>query len=331
MKPIPLSIQTIYAELLQRAGAQDGQRGSLYQRMLKGTRYTYLKRQRGRQREDRFIGRSDDPQTAQTVEAIKRANAAATENRKLVQLLRGSGIPAPVSALGAVLDVLAEAGLAGSVVIVGTAAYQCYSPIVGYSLPASSLTTQDADLATATLALAPQNRGDTLETILKRADPTFAAVPGLDARRPPSRFRSASGFMVDLLTPQLRRSDRNPMPLPGLAAGAVPMQQLDWLIENPIHAVALHGAGIPLRVPQPARYAIHKLIVAQKRAHEAVKRAKDLHQAKSLIEALQHTDPWALRDAYDDAAARGERGWRQPINRSLQELDIEPKALQAED
>ncbi|MGQ0483869.1 MAG: GSU2403 family nucleotidyltransferase fold protein [Hyphomicrobiales bacterium] len=329
MKPIPLSIQTIYAELLQRVGTPDGLRGSLYQRMLKGTRYTYLKRQRGRQREDRFIGRSDDPHTAETVAAIKRANAAAAENRKLVRILRGSGIPAPVNALGAVLDVLAEAGLTGSMVIVGTAAYQCYSPIVGYSLPAASLTTQDADLATATLALAPENREDTLETILKRADPAFAAVPSLDPRQPPSRFRSANGFIVDLLTPQFRRSDRNPMPLPGLAAGAVPMQHLDWLIENPIHAVALHGAGIPLRVPQPARYAIHKLIVAQKRAHDAVKRTKDLHQAKSLIEALRHSDPWALRDAYEHAAAQGERGWRRPIDRSLKELGIEPEALRA--
>jgi hypothetical protein len=90
MKPIPLSIQTIYAELQQRVGTQDTMRGSVYERVLKGARYTYLKRQRGRQREDRFIGRSDDPQTAETVEAIKRANATAAENRKLVRLLRGS-------------------------------------------------------------------------------------------------------------------------------------------------------------------------------------------------------------------------------------------------
>jgi hypothetical protein len=65
MKPIPLSIQTIYAEFQQRAGAHGGLRGSVYERVLKGARYTYLKRQRGRQREDRFIGRLDDPPTAE--------------------------------------------------------------------------------------------------------------------------------------------------------------------------------------------------------------------------------------------------------------------------
>jgi hypothetical protein len=171
-------------------------------------------------------------------------------------------------------------------VIVGTAAYQCYSPIVGYSLPAASLTTQDADLATASPALAPENREDTLETILKRADPTFAAVP---------------------------------------------MQHLGWLMESPIRAVALYGAGIPLRVPAPARYAMHKLIVAQKRGQDTVKRTKDLYQAKSLIETLRQSDPWVLRDAYEDAAARGGREWRQPIRRSLKELDIEPRALTAKD
>jgi hypothetical protein len=102
-------------------------------------------------------------------------------------------------------------------------------------------------------------------TILRRADPTFAGRLGLNPKDLPSSFRANSGFTVDLLTPVLRRDDRNPMPLTNLRAGAVPLQHLKWLIENPVPVTVLHGSGIPAFVPQPARYAIHRLIIAQKR------------------------------------------------------------------
>ena len=167
--------------------------------------------------------------------------------------------------------------------------------------------TQDADLATASLALAGDDGEETLETILKRADKTFAGLPGLDRKAFPSRFRSASGFLVDLLTPKLRRNDKSPMPLKRLGAGAIPLQHLAWLIEEPVQAVALHGPGIPIRVPAPARYGVHKLIIAQKRAAENVKRQKDLMQAKSLMEALAEMirGPGRMRSKCSGAARRG--------------------------
>ncbi|NNE23402.1 MAG: hypothetical protein HKN11_12415, partial [Rhizobiales bacterium] len=64
--------------------------------------------------------------------------------------------------------------------------------------------------------------------------------------------------------------------------------------------------------------------LAQKRSpSERVKRAKDLLQAKALVEALGITDPHALRDAMDDALAKGVRGWKQPMLRSLKELELD--------
>lgn len=162
---------------------------------------------------------------------------------------------------------------------------------------------------------------DTLTAILKRADPTFAGVPGLARNALPSRFRSADGFIVDVLTPRYRSTDPDPLPLTRLAAGATPLQHLDWLIEEPIRTVALHGAGIAIVAPQPARYAVHKLIVAQKRpAGQAAKRAKDLVQAHALITALEVNAPFALEDALASARSRGRDGWARPIDRSLAEL-----------
>jgi hypothetical protein len=190
--------------------------------------------------------------------------------------------------------------------------------------------TQDADLATASLAISADDGSETLHTILKRANPTFAPLPGLKPQAPPSHFRSASGFVVDLLTPQRTRNDPNPVPLKGLAAGAAPLQHLRWLMENPVLAVALHGPGVPVRVPAPARYAAHKLIVAQKRSGaDIAKRPKDLAQAKGLIEALLRSDPWSIKDAIEDAGSQGKQGWARLIDQSMKELNIE-SAISAE-
>ncbi len=53
-----------------------------------------------------------------------------------------------------------------------------------------------------------------------------------------------------------------PVPMPALGgAAAIPLRFLDYLIHEPIRAVLLHGAGVPVLVPSPERYAIHKLIV----------------------------------------------------------------------
>jgi hypothetical protein len=320
MQRIPLSIQTVYADLVQQAHAASRHEGSVYAQTIKGHEYLYVRRSVGAVRRDVFLGRADDPDVKAKASAAKSEMVNVVQRRTIVSSLRSFGLPAPTTELGRVLDALADAGLFETAVLVGTAAYQCYSPIVGVALPSAALMTQDADLATASLALVGHDGEETLETILKRADKTFSALPGLDRKALPSRFRSRSGFMVDLLTPKLRRSDKGPMPVKRLGAGAAPLQHLAWLIDEPVQAVALHGPGIPVRVPSPARYGVHKLVIAQKRAAENVKRKKDLIQAKSLMEALEESDPWAWKDAIDDACAQGKAGWAEPIKRSLKEL-----------
>ncbi|WJI64332.1 GSU2403 family nucleotidyltransferase fold protein [Mesorhizobium sp. C416B] len=39
---------------------------------------------------------------------------------------------------------------------------------------------------------------------------------------------------------------------------------LDFLIRDPIRTALLHRSGLPVLVPSPQRYAIHKLIVASR-------------------------------------------------------------------
>ena len=91
-------------------------------------------------------------------------------------------------------------------------------------------------------------------------------------------------------------------------------------IENPVPAVALWGAGVAVRIPQPARFAVHKLMVAQRRAHDRIKRRKDLDQANAMMAALAAHDPFAIEDAIEDARAQG-KSWSKEIDRSLAELE----------
>lgn len=317
------ALQTLYADLVQQVVDRGEKPASIYTQKKGGVAFLYARRTVGTVRLDRYLGLAEDPAIQHLAETIRSAQNQARQGRKTVSLLKRAGIPAPNTSLGRVLDAMSDSGLFATGVLVGTAAYQCYSPIVGAALPAASLMTQDADFATAKLAIAADDGEASMLDILQRADASFRGVPGLRPSAPPSSFRSADGFRVDMLTPVFRRNDPDPMPLPKLKAGATPLQYLSWLIAEPVPAVVLAASGILVRVPTPARFAVHKLIVAQRRrSDERLKRQKDLLQAKALMSVLAETDPEQLATALRSARAHGKDGWSEPIRKSLAELAV---------
>lgn len=316
------TIRTIFSDLVQQVESAPPA-GSVYTRQRDGTSYLYAKIPVGSDRVDRFLGKSGGEQAEAEAASLRLGGELAKKRRDIVSMLKRARLAGPDRTLGAALDAIAHAGLfRQGAVLVGTAAYMTFEPLVGRRLPAPTLMTGDLDLATARLALSAEPP-EGIERILHRADPTFTSIPQLDPGKPPSRFRNAEGYLVDLLTPVRSRADRNPMPLAALEAGAAPLQYLDWLIEDPVPTVALWGAGIAVNVPQPARFAIHKLILAQRRDQaNRHKRMKDLDQARALIEVLLDHDRYALEDALSDARSRGRKGWAEPIDRSINELGL---------
>jgi hypothetical protein len=314
------ALLTLFADLVQQVETAE-RGGSVYRRARGGSVYHYAKVPVGSVRVDTFIGQVGDPAADARAAALGAGMAQARARRAVVAMLRRGGLAGPDRMTGATLDAISHAGLfrAGAVVV-GTVAYMLSEPHVGQRLPAPMRMTGDLDLATMDVALAA-DPPDSMQAILARADPGFAPVMQLDPRRPPSRFRSPQGYFVDLIVQRRRGGETNPVPLPALQAGAAPLQHLAWLIEHPVRTVALWGAGVPVAIPQPARFAVHKLMLAQRRGPaDRIKRGKDLAQAASLIAALRRHDPFALEDALDDARARGRDGWRRPIDRSLAEL-----------
>jgi hypothetical protein len=271
MKLIRSALLTLYADLLQQLQETTLPAGSVRTQEVKGKEYFKANITIGVSRGTLYIGATTDPEARRKADAIQGEMQRARGRRQTVGLLRRSGIPAQTTELGRVLEVLASVDLfRKGAVLVGTAAYQCYSPLVGTILPAASMMTQDVDLATASLALSageghgieidsnrarPAASSPSLEDVLRLADPTFEGVPGLTPTAFPSHFQAKSGFMVDILTPVGSRADPNPMPIPALRAAGIPLQHLDWLIDSPSRAVrrrspSLRASTGAIRGPQ---------------------------------------------------------------------------------
>lgn len=333
MRRLSLSLQTIYADLAQKIRPDAPLPGSISVRTVHGVERLYSTERHGATRIQRYLGPANDPAIAATAEAIRREEAIAKQRRKNVTMLKSAGVQGPSQEVGRVLEVMSRAGLfSAGLVLVGTIAFQTYPILLGYDLGASGMMTQDVDVVAASVkaSIGTKAAGDeggpsatpaTLDMLglLKRADASFAGVPGLDRKAYPNKFTAANGLDVELLTPIRKRDEGNPVALTALGASAVPLQYLEYLVQDAVPAVVLHGAGVPVLVPQPARYAVHKLIVAQLREAHSSKAGKDRVQAKVLMDALDDGDPDALQDALDDALSRGP-SWRKHVYAGLGQI-----------
>ncbi|MEO6264220.1 MAG: GSU2403 family nucleotidyltransferase fold protein [Luteimonas sp.] len=126
---------------------------------------------------------------------------------------------------------------------------------------------------------------------------------------------------IDFLT-TLRRAGRE-VHAPQLGVTLSPLKFLDYLIEAPGQAVLLDRADATLvNLPDPARYGLHKLIVAYERGAKHPKHDKDIMQALALIEWHLQRAPHALVDAWTDLATRG-AGW---VKRARASLALAPVA-----
>ena len=127
--------------------------------------------------------------------------------------------------------------------------------------------------------------------------------------------------MVDFLAPKMRETD-DVLMLQPLGVYAQTLTYLNFLIAEPIPAVALYRSGTLVQIPQPERYAVHKLIVAQRRPiGSEAKARKDLAQAELLIRILAEDRPYALEEALERAMAAGPK-WRDAIGKSLRQKPL---------
>ncbi|MGQ0674737.1 MAG: nucleotidyltransferase family protein [Rhodospirillales bacterium] len=316
--PAPtLVMQTAYAELLERCANAAfaeafAEAGSFVPKTIKGRRYWYFQTSGAEGRRQKYVG-LETPELLEKIERHREARHDERERSALVStLVRSFGFPRPIPEIGGIIAALAEAGifrLRG--VLVGTAAYQTYSAMLGTKLPHALLQTGDVDIAQfKNVSVAVEDRTPPVADVLKSVDKTFRAVPIIAAGTKSTHYVAKGGFRVDFLTPNEGGDTGDPQPLPAFQTDAQPLRFLDFLIHEPEPAVVLHGDGVHVLVPSPQRYAVHKLIVSRLRRVGAAKSGKDIRQAEALIEALGEKRPRELKSVYEEADGRGPK-WRQ--------------------
>jgi hypothetical protein len=241
------------------------------------------------------------------------------ERARLVRLLRGEQFLGMDNATGSLVAALAKAGvfrLGG--VLVGSNAFRMYEGELGIRLRFDQTAmTNDLDIASfEKLSLALE------ETVLPSMEEVlgtfqFSPVSSLDKEKVWRWRQSKSQTLVEFLTPSFGE-DENLRELAALGVSAQSLHFLNYLIADPIHAAGVYREGILVHIPRPEKFAIHKLIVADRRRDgpDSIKARKDLMQADILLSVLAEDRPADLFEAYEDALSRGPK-WRERIERSL--------------
>ncbi|MFA5844557.1 MAG: GSU2403 family nucleotidyltransferase fold protein [Coriobacteriia bacterium] len=303
--------------------------------MVKGQEYYYFQHMGpGGTKRQTYLGRRDaalDELADRFAEG--RANVAADQRsiERLAALLRAGGAMVTDAPSARVLRALADAGVfhAGGV-LVGTHAFVVLGNLLGVRW-GTSLRTQDVDIAAdPKLDIAVPGVDADLPSARDSLEMGFLPVPGLDPKSPTTSFKvRGRSLRVDLLTPAARARSR-PVSLPRFAAAAQPLRFLDYLIDSSVRAAVVGGGVVAVNVPDAARFALHKLMIAGERpVAMQPKREKDLSQAAQILEVLHADRPGDLVLAWEALAVRG-KSWASRVAKSASALDrISPVAAQS--
>jgi hypothetical protein len=236
-------------------------------------------------------------------------------------LVRAYGLPRIIPEFGNIVAALAKAGvfrLHG--VLIGTAAYQTYSAMLGAKLPITIQQTGDVDIAQFEhISVAVGDQTPPVLEVLKKVDKTFRPLPHVHNKHSVTSYRANSGLGVDFLTPNEGPNTDAPKRLPALQTEAEPLRFLGYLIRDPESAVVLHEAGIYVKVPAPERYAVHKLMVSRRRPAGTAKQEKDIQQAAALLGMLAQKRAFELKTSWKEAYQIGIR-WSQLLGEGLSQL-----------
>jgi hypothetical protein len=327
---IDLETKTLYAELLSRMQALHafrpvaGLKGSFSINKVAGRDYVYFHHHAiGGRLVQVYVGALDN-----TTERLMREYA---EGKTDVRAAREIGwrlairIPAGVDMLTDKLTARVMRSLAGAGVfrlggvVVGTHAYKAIGMMYGVSWQLDTIVTSDIASRNVSVAI-PMITAD-IPTVMDSLNMGFLPVPDMNLQQPSTFFVvRRDRLRLDVLTPKTTKSYDSVF-IPRFGCAAMPLDYLSYLIESPVQAVLINNDDpVLINVPQPARYALHKLIVSQIRNRSnSTKSNKDLHQAHQLLSLIQTIQPDDIRSAWENLIARGPK-WRKPAEKGMKSM-----------
>ena len=267
-------------------------------KMVRNTEYLF------RDRDRRGNGKSLGPRSEQTQELLAAFSAGRTlaqerlslitekiqEQARLNKALRLNRVPRVVAR---VLRELDEAGLHDSFTVIGTQALYAYEAAAGSHFLLELLASGDVDLLydarQKMVVVSEKLDGNGLLGLLKKADKTFECV-----RENGYRAANAGQFMVDLvIAPRgMHAAENITFSESDLIATEVP--GLQWLLNSPkLDTVAIDEDGwpVPMRVPDPRAFALHKAWISGLPTREPLKKPRDLDQARAVAQLVQDQMP----------------------------------------
>ncbi len=329
--PLSSSAQSAYAELLEVTRHQELARsvgnlsGSFNRKKVKGVDYWYYQftDSAGRGTRQVFVGRDDEPLRA----LVEKARAKDTRHvDTLAKAAITLGCAGATPGHFRIVRRLNEIGFfsAGGV-LVGAHAFLAYGNALGVAWRDLGRT-QDIDFAHAgrnvSLALPSGLHVDTRDAIAS-LEAGFLPVPGFRPWDKTGSFVSKvdKQLRVDFLTP-LVGGKGDVYEHVQLGVNLQPLRFLEFILEDVHQAVVLSPVGaVMANVPDPARFALHKLLVfAERRARNPEKALKDLKHAAALLEVLCEFRRDDVLSLWKDLLARG-AGWRGRARKALTALE----------
>ena len=330
-RSLPAAAQSAYAEVLEVARQQDLDRsvgnlsGSFNRKVVKGVPYWYyqFRDSAGGATRQVFVGR--DSERLQALVAESRTK----DDRRLDAMAKAAmalGCSAATPAHFRIVRRLNEIGFFGAGgVLVGAHAFLAYGNALGVTWGDLGRT-QDIDFAHAgrnvSLALPTTLHVKTREAV-ESLEEGFLPVRGFRPWERTSTFVSKvdKQLRVDFLTPMVG-GKAEVFEHDGLGVPLQPLRFMEFILEDVQQAAVLSSLGAVIaNVPDPARFALHKLLVfAERRTRSAAKARKDLRQAAALIEVLSEFRRDDVLDLWRDLLSRGP-GWRERARLALEALE----------
>lgn len=316
---IDLQGQTIYADLLSSCLKPyfDGHGLSFTKKKIKNRDYWYVNVKLGKTAVQKYLGPCDDS-NAQLIETERALWSKGIDERRhrarLVDMYLAAGGIGLTANEGKVLAILERAGvfLTGGV-LVGTPAFRALGNNLGV-LWRHDYRTNDLDLAADyRYPVILQDSTINVSAILKSADVGAVEIPALDRKHPSTSYVIANEkYVIDILTPEIGTPKTRPVFISQFNTYATPLRFLDYLLDDIEPAVMPYGVGILVNVPNPARFALHKLVISQRRSNAfAIKSKKDINQATQMLDVLFETRPGAILAAFEAAEKLGKKFMQQ--------------------
>lgn len=223
-------------------------------------------------------------------ERLAGIRAALDEQARLNKALRLARVPRVIARILRELD---AAGLYKSFTVLGTQALFGYEAAGGVQFLAELLASGDIDLLydnrQKITLVSHKLDGQGLLGLLKRADRSFECI-----RKRGFRAANAGQFMVDLIVPPRGMHEAEPISFANDDLVAAEVPGLQWLLNAPkLDTVAIDEEGwpVPMRVPDPRAFALHKAWLSTRLDRDPKKKPRDLDQGRAVAALVREHLP----------------------------------------